>query len=59
MKLFKTTAYAFAAAVAMCAFSACGGDDDDNGGITPPDPRACPAPREGSGWGGGAEEDEE
>ena len=47
MKLFKTTAYAFAAAVAMCAFSACGGDDDDNGGITPPDPIPSPDPVEG------------
>lgn len=47
MKLFKTTAYAFAAAVAMCAFSACGGDDDDNGGITPPAPIPSPNPVEG------------
>ena len=44
MKLFKTTVYALAAAVAMCAFSACGGDDDDNGGITPPAPNPTPNP---------------
>lgn len=46
MKLFKTTVYAFAAAVAMCTVSACGGDDDDKG-IVNPDPIPSPDPVEG------------
>ena len=47
MKLFKTTAYAFAAAVAMCAFSACGGDAMTTEALTPPDPIPSPDPVEG------------